>query len=193
MNARVTVPEADLAQAQREAGWTTTRIRVVAVLFNSGLSASQCACLIGGATRNAVIGIIHREGLGDQSRMLPRGSNGLATGQRQRPKRDRPAPAARISRPRQSKPGEPPPPHVQDAAISLEQRRSLVELTDNCCHWPVGDPSQPDFFFCGAVVTQPDRDRPRPYCPSHMRRAHDPARGSRARPGVHRGVGDARL
>lgn len=198
MNARVTVPEAELALAQRESGWTETRTRVAFALFAAGKSDSQVACMIGGVTRNAVIGKRSRAGIfvGTSPQLLDRprvkGANGLRAGE----PRAAPRPVrAAVPRPKGLKASEPPLPHVDDAAISIEQRRSLAELTDDCCHWPVGDPMQPGFFFCGAVVSQPDPNRPRPYCPSHMRRAHDyargPSRGASGRPEVHRGVGDA--
>ena len=41
-----------------------------------------------------------------------------------------------------------------------------MELTDDTCRWPVGDPSTVDFFFCGA---QPLPDKP--YCAAHCARA----------------------
>src|SRR5581483_11416960 len=44
-------------------------------------------------------------------------------------------------------------------------RRSLLELTDATCRWPVGDPQHPEFFFCGA----PPRANS-PYCAAHWRR-----------------------
>lgn len=176
MNIRATVTDAELMQAQRESGWTENRTRIAGLLYNSGLSATQVACLLGGITRNAVIGKVHRESLADAGRKLSPCSNGRAKGVRERP--IRPPRPARISM-RQFKSDEPPPPHIDDAAIPAEQRRGLLDLNDSCCHWPVGDPDQPDFFYCGAVVVQEAGERYRPYCPSHTRRAHDPARGRR--------------
>ena len=51
-------------------------------------------------------------------------------------------------------------------AASLAQRKSLVELTDACCHWPVGEVGAPSFFFCGGVAVEGG-----PYCPAHSKRA----------------------
>ncbi len=31
--------------------------------------------------------------------------------------------------------------------IPMEQRKTLLQLSEKTCHWPVGDPSTPDFFF----------------------------------------------
>ena len=39
-----------------------------------------------------------------------------------------------------------------DVLIPLDQRKTLMQLTDKTCHWPVGMPGQPDFFFCGGAA-----------------------------------------
>jgi GcrA cell cycle regulator len=46
---------------------------------------------------------------------------------------------------------------------------SLLELTNESCRFPVGDPLTPDFFFCG----QPEADllKQMPYCKAHSRAA----------------------
>jgi len=33
--------------------------------------------------------------------------------------------------------------------IPLNERRYIQTLTESCCRWPIGDPQQPDFHFCG--------------------------------------------
>src|SRR5215472_3967995 len=52
-------------RAQREAGmgWTDERVELLKKLWQDGLSASQIAKQLGGVTRNAVIGKVHRLGL----------------------------------------------------------------------------------------------------------------------------------
>lgn len=40
--------------------------------------------------------------------------------------------------------------------------KSLLQLTDNCCRWPVGDPRHKDFHFCGGP-----RSDGSPYCEKH--------------------------
>jgi GcrA cell cycle regulator len=181
MNIRAKVSDADLEQAQREVGWTENRTRVCGLLYNSGLSASQCACLLGGVTRNAVIGKVHRAELSDDSRPLHRFSNGAAAGTRPRPVREPRAVRVTIPRVKHDDPPPPPPPPIVDAAIPHLQRKQLLDLTDNCCRWPVGEPGQPDFFFCGAFVNQANRDRLRPYCASHTHRSHDLSRSPKRR------------
>lgn len=156
------VSEVDLARAKTETGWTDARLSVARALFVGGQSAAQIAVAIGGTTRNAVIGVLHRRG--------------TKRGIQPRAEKRRPSPrAAGLVRRRTSRhaasPAERPAPviPVDDGAIPVEQRRSLVELDGDCCHWPVGDPGEPGFFFCGAVARGND-----PYCPAHMHRAIAP-------------------
>jgi len=68
-----------------------------------------------------------------------------------------------------------------DADVPFAQRRSLIELTASACRWPVGDPSHPDFFFCGAEALQG-----KPYCAAHG------ARARRSADDVLQGGGSAR-
>ena len=177
MNIRVAVPEADIAQARREAGWTELRTRVAFALFAGGMSDTQVACLIGGVTRNAVIGKRNRGGCstiaGPAAVDRPKVKKGPARGpQRKHERKPRVVARAPLARVR------PIPPRIDDLAIPLEQRRSLFDLNDHCCRWPVGDPAQPDFFFCGASVTQIEGERRQPYCASHAHRARPGARAA---------------
>ncbi|MBR0962211.1 GcrA family cell cycle regulator [Bradyrhizobium japonicum] len=164
----MTVHHPQLAQAQAEAGrgWTATRISVAKALFNSGKSAAQVACLIGGVTRNAVIGKINRDGLKDADRKVSRAA-GQARAER---RRSRSATAERgpVVSVRKLPPKDAPPPNIIDQQIPVGQRRTLAQLDSACCHWPVGDPQTPEFFFCGAPKTD---DAGIPYCPSHLFRS----------------------
>lgn len=62
-------------------------------------------------------------------------------------------------------------PPIQEIKPSLEKplRRSLkkgaittIDLTSSTCRWPLGDPVEQDFHYCGQV-SQADR----PYCDKH--------------------------
>jgi GcrA cell cycle regulator len=48
---------------------------------------------------------------------------------------------------------------------------ALVRLPNTACHWPLGDPAEPGFHFCGAAVERYGR----PYCDLHSARAYAPA------------------
>jgi hypothetical protein len=49
-----------------------------------------------------------------------------------------------------------------DATIPVQQRRTLMQLTDKTCRYPVGEPGSAEFFFCGGST----QDNP-PYCSFH--------------------------
>jgi hypothetical protein len=55
---------------------------------------------------------------------------------------------------------------AEDFLIPQSQRRTLMQLNDHTCRWPVGDPAGPRFFFCGAVT-----ETGQTYCPMHCVRA----------------------
>jgi GcrA cell cycle regulator len=53
--------------------------------------------------------------------------------------------------------------------IPMGQRRTILELTEDTCRWPIGDPSSADFFFCGGHAMSA-----LPYCAYHSRVAYQP-------------------
>jgi GcrA cell cycle regulator len=158
-----------------ESTWTDARCETLRTLWTDGLSCSQIAAELGGMTRNAVIGKVHRMGLprrNAQPRKPRRPSGGLSV-------RTSEGAIARELRRRLVSRGnggfdfladrEPQSEATvinDDHAIPQEQRKSLFDLTDETCRWPVGDVGTPEFFFCGAT-TQSDR----PYCSAHCQRA----------------------
>ena len=44
---------------------------------------------------------------------------------------------------------------------------SIADLHEFTCRWPIGDPSQPDFGYCGSPT-----EENKPYCPDHCRIAY---------------------
>ena len=58
--------------------------------------------------------------------------------------------------------------------IPIGQRRTLLQLNENTCRWPIGDPATPDFFFCGGKPLAS-----LPYCHHHSRVAYQPANDRR--------------
>ena len=61
-------------------------------------------------------------------------------------------------------------PELLDNVIPIGQRRTLLELTEETCRWPIGDPGSPEFFFCGGQALTS-----LPYCTYHSRVAYQPA------------------
>lgn len=59
---------------------------------------------------------------------------------------------------------------VSPEAIPQSQRKTLLQLQSHHCRWPYGEPSEPDFFFCGAAALQGHS-----YCQAHCRQAYGSA------------------
>ena len=144
-------------------GWTDDRVTTLKKLWLEGLSASQIAKQLGGVTRNAVIGKVHRLGL----------SGRAAPSQPARPtfKPQRLAhPAAPAATPvRRAVPAAPPQP-LPEPIHRLEEPGSATVLTlgAHMCKWPIGDPSSDGFSFCGGRVSQGV------YCKAHAELAYQP-------------------
>ena len=56
---------------------------------------------------------------------------------------------------------------MEELDIPLEQRLSLLQLSEQTCKWPIGDPLSADFYFCGQHSNEGQ-----PYCEFHSRRAY---------------------
>ena len=52
----------------------------------------------------------------------------------------------------------------------------LLELNEDTCRWPIGDPGSAEFFFCGGQSLTS-----LPYCAYHSRVAYQPANVRRDR------------
>lgn len=160
--------------------WTDERVESLKKLWQEGLSASQIAGRLGGVTRNAVIGKVHRLGL-----------SGRATTSRQKSHRPRrPAAATNkrlIAKPRFAQAGNTAfralyqnegeayvPPVIEELVIPEKERKFITTLTDSCCRWPIGDPQHADFHFCGK-----GKVNGLPYCEFHARRAFQPPQARR--------------
>ena len=146
-------------------GWTDERVEALKKLWLDGLSASQIAKQLGGVTRNAVIGKVHRLGL----------SGRAAPSQPARPafKAPRPARPVATQTPRrvEVQTAQPLTSAPQPPVVYLEEPGSATVLTlgAHMCKWPIGDPSTEDFTFCGRRTGQDG-----PYCTEHARLAYQP-------------------
>ena len=148
--------------------WTDARVEQLTKLHNQRYSAGVIARMIGGITRNAVIGKIHRLGLPRNlskpiSRVPHPGWGRTKVGAK--PVVERPAKARRMDLPTEPLPIEDTPkgPLVMFADLEPHQ-----------CRAPYGDPKQAGFGFCGCKVSLG-----LPYCEDHARRfyrASEPVR-----------------
>ncbi|CAO4177767.1 GcrA family cell cycle regulator [Methylorubrum populi] len=162
--------------------WTDERVDLLRRLWDDGLSASQIALQIGGVSRNAVIGKVHRLGL--SGRVKPIGPS-AAQGRRKEElaptevalesvvvieEPTLPEPPAIIAH--RPAPDFPKPPQAlpEPVALAVSERVTIMDLRDSMCRWPMGDPTSPEFRFCGGrAITG------LPYCTTHAQIAYQPA------------------
>jgi GcrA cell cycle regulator len=168
-------------------GWSDERVELLKRLWGEGLSASQIAGQLGGITRNAVIGKVHRLGLAGRAKAAAPAAQGAA------PPVAAPAPAApvkpKVERGPEPAPAAPapsapvtmaprtfapfvapptPPAHIPEPAEA--ERVTIMDLREFMCRWPLGDPTSAEFRFCGArAITG------LPYCNHHAQIAYQPA------------------
>ena len=170
--------------------WTDERVEKLKKLWSEGLSASQIAAQLGGVSRNAVIGKVHRLNLPGRAK-----AGGTQTAARpKRPAQATPRPsnfAARpvaavrpVARPAGNTIAKeeidadfetqvetlPVPTSGNGVVVPMSRRLELTQLTERTCKWPIGDPLNDDFHFCGNE--SPDNS---PYCTYHQRLAYQPS------------------
>jgi GcrA cell cycle regulator len=129
-------------------GWTDERVELLKKLWQDGLSASQIAKQLGGVTRNAVIGKVHRLGL-----------SGRATPS----KPQRTVFTRRLAEPSTHAPT---PVRYVDEAPGMA---TVLTLQAHMCKWPIGDPALDNFTFCGRRSEENG-----PYCHEHAMVAYQP-------------------
>ena len=153
--------------------WTDDRVELLKKLWGEGLSASQIAAELGGISRNSVIGKVHRLGLSGRAK-----SPSTSVPRQRKPRAH--SHMMRIARPsiRGNTALAPmhvyetelePEPELIENIIPMGQRCTILELSESKCRWPIGDPSSPDFFFCGGKTIEG-----LPYCGHHSRIAYQP-------------------
>ena len=159
--------------------WTDERVEHLKKLWADGLSASQIAGELGGITRNAVIGKVHRLGLSGRAKApsssVPRQRKPRAPSMFRAPRPMMRGNTALAHAPAYDYDAEPEPELIENI-IPIGQRCTLLELDQEKCHWPIGDPGQPDFFFCGGKTNAGT-----PYCGYHGRVAYQPPAARRDR------------
>jgi GcrA cell cycle regulator len=188
--------------------WTDERVQKLQEMWTEGHSAAQIAKVLGGVTRNAVIGKVHRLGLSNRTGGATKPAEeaqpeakaeapAAAPEPMQEPEPEpvpEPDPAPAETRAEAPAPQRPPSrdgvrrepaPMTEDRLEVLAnlkeiektaRRISLLELTERVCKWPIGDPTDPDFHFCG-LPAAPGK----PYCQAHVAVAFQPMSSRRDR------------
>lgn len=148
-------------------GWTNDRVETLKKLWADGLSCSQIAKQLRGVSRNAVIGKVHRLGL-----------SGRATPSKparpvfKAPKQPRVIPAAEPRDVPDLAPTAPlqAPKPARDAQ-EAPGLATVLTLGPHMCKWPIGDPAEAGFTFCGRRRGEGEGS----YCVEHARLAYQPA------------------
>jgi GcrA cell cycle regulator len=138
--------------------WSDDRVEQLKNLWTEGLSASQIARALGGVTRNAVIGKVHRLGLA-----------GRASPSRSERPRLPMAPKAAPVAPAVAVGAEAP------LTFDAGSHATVLTISDRMCRWPIGDPSATEFHFCGHSPKSGS-----PYCEAHARKAYQPQQARRS-------------
>jgi GcrA cell cycle regulator len=168
--------------------WTDERVEKLKRLWAEGLSASQIAAQLGGVSRNAVIGKVHRLNLPGRAKA----GGTVATNRAVKRPAAAPRPQTFAARPATRTVARPvgatalkeevefetsqelvyrP---ASNVVVPISRKLALTELTERTCKWPVGDPLTDDFHFCGCE--SPDNS---PYCTYHAKLAYQPVHDRR--------------
>ena len=138
--------------------WTEEKVAKLKELWGKGNTASQIAEIIGGISRNAVIGKAHRLNLSAKIKTRAATSNQNFENSRDN-KNIRPN-KGRKNRFRSL---------IIEKDFEPENPKQLEELDENSCKWPIGHPNEKSFYFCGRTSLKDFS-----YCKLHLLYAYQP-------------------
>ena len=139
-------------------GWTEEKVSKLKELWGKGNTASQIAEIIGGISRNAVIGKAHRLNLSAKIKTRTATSNqNFEDSEEQK--------EIKSKRGRRSKFKS----LIIEKDFEPENPRQLEELDENSCKWPIGHPNEKLFYFCGRSSLKDFS-----YCKLHLLYAYQP-------------------
>ena len=138
--------------------WTEEKVAKLKELWGKGNTASQIAEIIGGISRNAVIGKAHRLNLSAKIKTRTAISN-------QNFENSIDENNVKIKKGRRSKFKS----LIIEKDFEPENPKQLEELDENTCKWPVGHPNDKTFYFCGRSSIKDFS-----YCKLHLLYAYQP-------------------
>tara|TARA_B100001121_G_scaffold76860_1_gene68083 strand:+ start:2752 stop:3255 length:504 start_codon:yes stop_codon:yes gene_type:complete len=138
--------------------WTDEKVAKLRELWGKGKTANQIAEIIGGITRNAVIGKAHRLNLSAKIKtryVSPKKNieNNIENNNSKSFK-------GRRSRFKSL---------IIENDFEPENPKQLEELDENSCKWPIGHPNEKSFYFCGRKSLKDFS-----YCKLHLLYAYQP-------------------
>ena len=138
--------------------WTDEKVAKLKELWGKGSTASQIAEIIGGLSRNAVIGKAHRLNLSAKIKTRTAASNhnfeNSFVEKESKNKRTRKGKFRSL---------------IIEKDFEPENPKQLEELDENSCKWPIGHPDEESFYFCGRSSLKDFS-----YCKLHLLYAYQP-------------------
>ena len=138
--------------------WTEEKVTKLKELWGKGNTASQIAEIIGGISRNAVIGKAHRLNLSAKIKTRTATSNenfnNTYEDKNQKNRRGRKSKFKSL---------------IIEKDFEPENPKTLEELDENSCKWPIGHPNEKSFYFCGRSSLKDFS-----YCKLHLLYAYQP-------------------
>jgi GcrA cell cycle regulator len=138
--------------------WNDEKVAKLKELWGKGSTASQIAEIIGGLSRNAIIGKAHRLNL--SSKIKTRSSISDQSYQNSNEENNSKEKIERRSKFKSL---------VIEKDFEPENPKKLEELDENYCKWPVGHPEEKTFYFCGRSSLKDFS-----YCRLHLLYAYQP-------------------
>ena len=138
--------------------WNEEKVGKLKELWGKGNTASQIAEIIGGISRNAVIGKAHRLNLSSKIKTRNAStSQGFDSSSEANNSKQKQVKKSKFKSLLIEKDFEP------------ENPKKLEELDETCCKWPVGHPEEESFYFCGRSSLKDFS-----YCKLHLLYAYQP-------------------
>ena len=139
-------------------GWNEEKVNKLKELWGKGSTASQIAEIIGGISRNAVIGKAHRLNL--SSKIKTRNASSIQNYDNNSEENN-----SKQKRGRKSKFKS----LIIEKDFEPENPKKLEELDESSCKWPIGHPEEESFYFCGRSSLKDFS-----YCKLHLLYAYQP-------------------
>ena len=138
--------------------WTDEKVAKLKELWGKGNTASQIAEIIGGISRNAVIGKAHRLNLSAKIKTRTATTN-------QNFENSLEEKSNKFNKSKRSKFKS----LIIEKDFEPENPKQLEELDENSCKWPIGHPNEKSFYFCGRTSLKDFS-----YCKLHLLYAYQP-------------------
>ena len=140
-------------------GWTDESVEQLRQMWAQGLTANEIAKNLG-VTKNAIVGKVHRLCL--TARPSP-----IKSKENEGEEAELPSVETTVKQTAENVPEEKISPAKPASKVCKDINIKLVDLDSHTCRWPIGDPRDDDFCFCGKKVRTGQT-----YCDEHSQMAY---------------------